>query len=63
MKKRQLGISELFISEISLGGMSLSTDKKQAAAIVDMALDAGLIISTQRIYMILVQTKKSLVQR
>lgn len=29
MKKRQLGTSELFISEISLGGMSLSTDKTQ----------------------------------
>ncbi|WP_447402747.1 aldo/keto reductase [Lysinibacillus sp. fkY74-1] len=42
MKKRQLGTSEIFISEISLGGMSLSTDKKQAATIVDMALDAGI---------------------
>ncbi|MFJ7696645.1 aldo/keto reductase [Lysinibacillus fusiformis] len=42
MKKRQLGTSELFISEISLGGMSLSTDKEQAATIVDMALDAGI---------------------
>ena len=42
MKKRQLGSSELFISEISLGGMSLSTDKNKAAGIVDMALDAGI---------------------
>lgn len=42
MKKRKLGTSELFISEISLGGMSLSTDKEQAATIVDMALDAGI---------------------
>ncbi|MFU8646074.1 aldo/keto reductase [Lysinibacillus sp. RSDA_15] len=42
MKKRQLGTSEIFISEISLGGMSLSTDKKQVATIVDMALDAGI---------------------
>ncbi|WP_446935623.1 aldo/keto reductase [Lysinibacillus fusiformis] len=42
MKKRKLGSSELFISEISLGGMSLSTDKEQAATIVDMALDAGI---------------------
>ncbi|WP_342504034.1 aldo/keto reductase [Lysinibacillus sp. FSL L8-0126] len=51
MKKRQLGISELFISEISLGGMSLSTDKKQAAAIVDMALDAGInYIDTADLY-------------
>ena len=30
MKKRQLGSSDLFISEISLGGMSLSTDKEKA---------------------------------
>jgi len=42
MKKRQLGSSELFISEISLGGMSLSTDKKKATSIIDMALDAGI---------------------
>lgn len=51
MKKRQLGTSELFISEISLGGMSLSTDKTQAAAIVDMALDAGInYIDTADLY-------------
>lgn len=42
MKKRQLGSSELFISEISLGGMSLLTDKKKATGIIDMALDAGI---------------------
>lgn len=51
MKKRQLGTSELFISEISLGGMSLSTDKKQATTIVDMALDAGInYIDTADLY-------------
>ena len=51
MKKRQLGTSELFISEISLGGMSLSTDKTQAATIVDMALDAGInYIDTADLY-------------
>ena len=51
MKKRQLGTSELFISEISLGGMSLSTDKTQATAIVDMALDAGInYIDTADLY-------------
>lgn len=51
MKKRQLGSSELFISEISLGGMSLSTDKKKAAGIVDMALDAGInYIDTADLY-------------
>ncbi len=51
MKKRQLGSSELFISEISLGGMSLSTDKNRAANIVDMALDAGInYIDTADLY-------------
>lgn len=51
MKKRQLGTSDLFISEISLGGMSLSTDKKQATSIVDMALDAGInYIDTADLY-------------
>lgn len=51
MKKRKLGTSELFISEISLGGMSLSTDKGQAATIVDMALDAGInYIDTADLY-------------
>ncbi len=51
MKKRKLGTSELFISEISLGGMSLSTDKEQGATIVDMALDAGInYIDTADLY-------------
>ncbi|MGE7793233.1 aldo/keto reductase [Lysinibacillus fusiformis] len=51
MKKRKLGTSELFISEISLGGMSLSTDKEQGAIIVDMALDAGInYIDTADLY-------------
>ncbi|MEG0259599.1 MAG: aldo/keto reductase [Lysinibacillus sp.] len=42
MKKRQLGNSELFVSEISLGGMSLSTNKEAAAEIIDVALHAGI---------------------
>ncbi|MFJ7406908.1 MULTISPECIES: aldo/keto reductase [unclassified Lysinibacillus] len=51
MKKRQLGSSSLFISEISLGGMSLSTSKNNAAAIIDMALDAGInYIDTADLY-------------
>ncbi|MFJ7667459.1 aldo/keto reductase [Lysinibacillus sp. NPDC097195] len=51
MKKRQLGSSNLFISEISLGGMSLSTDKNTAASIIDMALDAGInYIDTADLY-------------
>ncbi|MFJ7952434.1 aldo/keto reductase [Lysinibacillus sp. NPDC096418] len=51
MKKRQLGSSDLFISEISLGGMSLSTEKDKAASILDMALDAGInTIDTADLY-------------
>lgn len=51
MKKRQLGTSHLFISEIGLGGMSLSTDKQKATAILDMALDAGInYIDTADLY-------------
>lgn len=51
MKKRQLGSSDLFVSEISLGGMSLSTDKDNAASIVDMALDVGInMIDTADLY-------------
>lgn len=51
LKKRQLGSSDLFVSEISLGGMSLSTDKEKAAGIVDVALDAGInTIDTADLY-------------
>ena len=51
MKKRQLGSSDLFISEISLGGMSLSTDKENAASIIDRAIDAGInTIDTADLY-------------
>lgn len=51
MKKRQLGSSDLFISEISLGGMSLSTDKENATTIIDMAIDAGInTIDTADLY-------------
>jgi len=41
VKKNQLGQSELFVSEIGLGCMSLGTDERQAAAIIDAALDLG----------------------
>lgn len=51
MKKRQLGSSDLFVTEISLGGMSLSTDKNDAASIIDMAIDAGInTIDTADLY-------------
>lgn len=42
MKFRQLGNSELNVSEIGLGTMSLSTDPKEAARVIDAAFDAGI---------------------
>lgn len=42
MKKRELGKSGLFISELSLGTMSLPNDTDEATRIVDAALDAGI---------------------
>ncbi|WP_214480139.1 aldo/keto reductase [Bacillus sp. SM2101] len=42
MNKRQVGSSDLFVSEIGLGCMSLGTDEKHAKSIVDHALDLGI---------------------
>ncbi|WP_144511391.1 aldo/keto reductase [Bacillus sp. FJAT-22090] len=42
MKKRQLGKSELFISEIGLGCMSLPTDQIEANKIIQVAIDNGI---------------------
>ncbi|WP_079530197.1 aldo/keto reductase [Halobacillus hunanensis] len=42
MNKRQLGTSNLYVSEISLGCMSLGQDKHHAKSIIDKALDAGI---------------------
>ncbi|RFU65615.1 aldo/keto reductase [Peribacillus glennii] len=42
MKKRKLGNSDLSVSEIGLGCMSLGTDEKEAAAIINAALDEGI---------------------
>lgn len=42
MKKRRLGNSDLLVSEIGLGCMSLGTDKKKASEIVKSALDEGI---------------------
>jgi aryl-alcohol dehydrogenase-like predicted oxidoreductase len=41
MKKRQLGTSDLYVSEIGLGCMSLGTDQKKAQAVIDAALEEG----------------------
>lgn len=42
MKKRQLGSSDLHISEIGLGCMSLPTNSQDASYIMDAALDYGI---------------------
>lgn len=42
MKKNQLGKSGIYVSELTLGCMSLGTDYKQAANIIEHALDAGI---------------------
>ncbi|HWI49803.1 MAG TPA: aldo/keto reductase [Rummeliibacillus sp.] len=42
MKKRQLGSSDLHISEIGFGCMSLPTDLQDASYIMDAALDYGI---------------------
>ncbi|GAB2573945.1 aldo/keto reductase [Gracilibacillus alcaliphilus] len=42
MKKSNLGNSDLSVSPIALGCMSLGTEKKQAASILDAAIDLGI---------------------
>ncbi len=42
MKKRELGQSGLFVSEIGLGCMSLPTNKQEAKKIIDTAIDLGI---------------------
>ncbi|GGC86741.1 D-threo-aldose 1-dehydrogenase [Thalassobacillus devorans] len=42
MNKRQLGKSDLYLSEISLGCMNLGTEESKAKDIIDRALDAGI---------------------
>lgn len=42
MKKNRLGQSELFVSEIGLGCMSLGTEEAHAVRIIHEALDAGI---------------------
>ena len=41
MRTNQLGSSELYVSEIGLGCMSLGTDKGQAVKLIHEALDRG----------------------
>ncbi len=42
MQKRQLGTSNLYVSELSLGCMSLGTDHKKAEAIIRSAIEEGI---------------------
>lgn len=42
MKKRRLGNSELYVSELGLGCMSLPQDKREASEIIETALEAGM---------------------
>ncbi|OIK13641.1 aldo/keto reductase [Bacillus sp. MUM 13] len=42
MRKRKLGNTDLLVSEIGLGCMSLGTDKKQAETIISAAIDEGI---------------------
>ncbi|WP_102263477.1 aldo/keto reductase [Mesobacillus jeotgali] len=42
MKKRKLGTSDLFVSEIGLGCMSLGTDLPKAQTVIEAALEEGI---------------------
>lgn len=42
MKKRKLGSSDLYVSEIGLGCMSLGTEEAKARAVVEAALEEGI---------------------
>lgn len=42
MKKRQLGKSDLYVSELGLGCMSLGTDARNVQKIIEAALDEGI---------------------
>lgn len=42
MKKNRLGKSDIMISELTLGCMSLGTDVNKAKEIIDVALDYGI---------------------
>ncbi|NRG44451.1 aldo/keto reductase [Bacillus sp. CRN 9] len=42
MKKRQLGTSGIYVSELGLGCMSLGTDEEKAQSIIETALNEGI---------------------
>ena len=51
-EKRQLGNSDLFVTEMGLGCMSLGTSETEAMHIIDEAIDLGINFLIQQIYMI-----------
>ena len=51
-EKRQLGNSDLFVTEMGLGCMSLGTSETEAMRIIDEAIDLGINFLIQQIYMI-----------
>lgn len=42
MKQRRVGKSEIYVSELSLGCMSLGTDKNKAKKMIDIAIEHGI---------------------
>ncbi|MFB1050433.1 aldo/keto reductase [Paraliobacillus sp. JSM ZJ581] len=42
MRKNQLGKSNLYISEMGIGCMSLGTDRRKASTMIDRAIDVGI---------------------
>ncbi len=42
MKKRQLGNSDLYVTEMGLGCMSLGTSETEALRIIDEAINLGI---------------------
>ncbi|WZX99479.1 aldo/keto reductase [Bacillus sp. FSL W7-1360] len=51
MKKRRLGKSDLYVSELGLGAMSIGTNKKNVTRIIDEALHLGInYIDTADLY-------------
>lgn len=42
MNKRQLGNSDLYVTEMGLGCMSLGTNETEAIRIIDEAIDLGI---------------------
>lgn len=60
MNKRRLGKSDLYVSELGLGAMSLGTDKAKATEIIEAALSLGVNYVDTATYMIMAKTRKLL---